>query len=67
MRQLVSEFGLNRHALLLHLTFHQLEDIANEIVDINRNDLLVVFLEHRSDGVEYVACALTLPDDAFES
>src|SRR5262249_23184885 len=66
-RELACKLAVNRDALLLQLTLRQLEDLADETIDIDRPDLLVVLFEHGPDRIEYFTGPVAVPDNAFEN
>ena len=67
LRQLVGEFAVNDTRCFCNSPCASSRTSRNEIVDIDRPDLLLVLLEHCPDGIQYVTCPMAVPDNAFEN
>src|SRR3546814_6244650 len=65
-RQLLIELSLNGYLAKLGLALVALEDIANELVQVQRNAFLRAFLEHHSDAFNHLSGAMAVARDALQ-
>src|SRR3546814_12436162 len=65
-RQLLIELSLNGYLVKLGLALVALEDIANELVQVQRNAFLRAFLEHHSDAFNHLSGAMAVARDALQ-
>jgi hypothetical protein len=54
------------HMISVKLAAHQIEDLADDAVDLGGGLLLDVSLKHRSDVFDNLACTMSVADDALE-
>src|SRR3546814_20486828 len=58
--------SLNGYLAKLGLALVALEDIANELVQVQRNAFLRAFLEHHSDAFNHLSGAMAVARDALQ-